>query len=125
MTRTRVPLRFRFSGGSRAGIGVLIASAATTLALPVVAQPAAGGTPPAGTRETVGRSGTNRVVTPVNQIVTPIGIQVDLPGMRPQTLALSPNGRLLATSGKTHDLVIVDPVTGEILQRVPLPSDKL
>ena len=42
--------------------------------------------------------------------------------MRPQALALSPDGRLLVTAGKTHDLVVIDPATGKILQRVPLPS---
>jgi YVTN family beta-propeller protein len=60
---------------------------------------------------------------PVNQVVTPSGIQVELPGLRPQVLALSPDGRLLITSGKTHELVAVDPATGRILQRVPLPPD--
>lgn len=60
---------------------------------------------------------------PVNQVVTPAGIQVELPGLRPQVLALSPDGRLLITSGKTHELVAVDPATGRILQHVPLPPD--
>ena len=75
------------------------------------------------TRETVGQIGTNRWYTPANQILTPVGLQVQLPGMRPQALALSPNGKLLVTSGKTHDLVVIDPVTGKVLQNVPLPSD--
>jgi YVTN family beta-propeller protein len=75
------------------------------------------------TRETVGQLGTNRWYTPANQILTPAGLQVELPGMRPQALVLSPNGKLLVTSGKTHDLVVIDPVTGKILQNVPLPSD--
>ncbi|MBL9176375.1 MAG: bifunctional YncE family protein/alkaline phosphatase family protein [Verrucomicrobiales bacterium] len=75
--------------------------------------------------ETVGHSGTNRTVLPVNQIVTPLGRQVELPGLRPQGLALSPNGRLLVTSGKTSELVVVDPATGEIRQRVGLPADAL
>ncbi len=75
--------------------------------------------------ETVGRHGVYRTVTPVNQIITPAGIQVDLPGLRPQALALSPNGRMLATSGKTSQLVIVDPQSGAIKQRVVLPSDSL
>jgi YVTN family beta-propeller protein len=74
--------------------------------------------------ERVGQAGTNRIITPVNQILTPAGLQVELPGLRPQVLALSPDGRLLVTSGKTHELVVIDPVTGKILQRVPLPSDK-
>jgi YVTN family beta-propeller protein len=75
------------------------------------------------TTEHVGRNGTNRTVTPVNQVLTPYGIQVELRGMRPQVLALSPNGQLLATSGKTSEIVIVDPATGLIRQHVPLPSD--
>ena len=77
----------------------------------------------AGPSETVGRAGTNRVITPVNQILTPAGLQVELPGLRPQAIALSPNGRLLVTCGKTAELVVLDPATGSILQRVPLPSD--
>jgi YVTN family beta-propeller protein len=74
-------------------------------------------------KEHVARYSPDRIVTSVNQIVTPKGGQVDLPGMRPQTLALSPDGQLLVTSGKTHSLVVVDPQTGQILQKVPLPSE--
>ena len=36
--------------------------------------------------EQVGHQATNRILTPVNQILTPLGIQVDLPGMRPQAV---------------------------------------
>ncbi len=75
----------------------------------------------AGT-EPVGQVGPQRYVTPVNQVLTPVGTQVELPGMRPQGLALSPDGRLLATSGKTQDLVLLDPQSGAIKQRVALPS---
>lgn len=75
------------------------------------------------TRERVGRDVLNRIVLPVNQVLTPYGATVDLPGMRPQALALSPNGRLLAVSGKTSELVIMDPATGQILQRVELPAN--
>ena len=76
------------------------------------------------TREKVGQVGTNSYYTPVNQVVTPAGRQVELPGMRPQAIALSPNGRVLVTAGKTHNLVVLDPGTGEVLQRLALPSDK-
>ncbi len=72
----------------------------------------------------VGRIGANCYFTPANQVLTPAGVQVELPGLRPQTLALSPDGKILVTSGKTHELVVVDPRTGRILQRVPLPSEK-
>ena len=80
--------------------------------------------PATNSTDRVGRSGTNRFVTPANQILTPVGIQVELPGMRPQVLGLSPDGQILITSGKTATLVVVDPVSGKILQRVALPSEK-
>jgi YVTN family beta-propeller protein len=73
--------------------------------------------------EPVGRFG-DRFVTPVNQIVTPAGKQVELPGLRPQALALSANGRLLAVSGRTSEILILDPASGEIRQRVALPSSQ-
>ncbi|NLH44498.1 MAG: beta-propeller fold lactonase family protein, partial [Planctomycetes bacterium] len=76
-------------------------------------------------KEPVGRAGPQRFITPVHQILTPAGVQVDLPGMRPQAVALSPDGRLLITSGKTQDLVLVDPQTGEVKQRVKLPSSEM
>jgi YVTN family beta-propeller protein len=77
------------------------------------------------TSETVGRAGTNRFVTPANQLLTPAGIFIELPGMRPQALALSPDSKLLVTAGLTHELVVFNPATGKILQHVPLPSDKM
>src|SRR5271157_3054850 len=81
--------------------------------------PAGAGSPDAAA-EPVGRSGPNRLVTPVNQIVTPLGRQVELPGLRPQALALSPDGRLLAVAGKTSEVVLLDAATGAIRQRVGL-----
>ena len=77
-----------------------------------------------GTTETVGRT-TNGFETPVNQLVTPAGTVVELPGLRPQALALSPDGKLLGTAGLTQELVVLDPATGKILQRVPLPADQI
>lgn len=74
--------------------------------------------------EPVGRSGANRSVTPVNQIITPIGQTVELPGLRPQALALAPNGRILVVSGKTNEIIVIDPNTGKIRQHVPLPNEK-
>ena len=76
------------------------------------------------TRAHVGEIATNCFYTPANQILTPAGIQVELPGLRPQAIALSPDGKLLVTAGKTHELVVIDPRTGKILQRVALPSDQ-
>jgi YVTN family beta-propeller protein len=60
--------------------------------------------------------------TPVNQWLTPAGRQVELPGMRPLALALSPDKRFLVTAGQTHELVVLDPMYGKILQHVPLPE---
>src|SRR3954469_23573304 len=79
--------------------------------------------PTDSTRETVGKRSANRSFTPVNQILTPTGVQVELPGMRPQALALSPDSKLLVTAGKTHVLVVLNPASGAILQHVPLPSE--
>jgi YVTN family beta-propeller protein len=73
--------------------------------------------------EPVGRNSAGLVVTPVNQLVLPAGQTLDLPEMRPQALALSPDGRLLVAAGKTHEIVVVDPQTGRILQHVPLPAE--
>ena len=61
----------------------------------------------------------------VQQTLTPAGIQVELLGSRPQALALSPDGKILATSGKSSELILVDPVTGEVLQEAAfLPSEE-
>lgn len=76
----------------------------------------------ANATEKVGRYGTNEAVLPVNQRITPFGRFVDLPGLRPQVVALSPDGRWLVTSGKTSELVVLDPRSGAIQQRVPLPG---
>jgi YVTN family beta-propeller protein len=87
-------------------------------------------TPPAqplvgqvSTQEVVGIVGPNRFNTPANQVLTPAGLQIELPGMRPQALALSPDGRLLVTAGKTHELVVLDPQSGKLRQHVLLPSE--
>lgn len=74
--------------------------------------------------ERVGRGTGNRTVLPVNQVVTPLGTQTDLAGLRPQAMALSPDGRRLVVSGKTSELIVLDPANGTILQRVQLPSEK-
>ena len=63
-------------------------------------------------------------MTPVNQLVTPYGRQLDLAGLRPQAVALAPNGKLLVTAGKTSELIVVDPAEATVLQRVALPSEE-
>lgn len=75
------------------------------------------------TTEIVGHQ-TNGLETPVNQLVTPAGIYILLPGMRPNALALSPDGKLLVTSGLLQELLVLDPASGEILQHVPFPKEK-
>jgi len=74
------------------------------------------------TTETVGHN-TNGLETPVNQLVTPAGILIELPGIRPNAFALSPDGKLLVTAGLTRRLVVLNPATGKILQHVRLPAD--
>jgi DNA-binding beta-propeller fold protein YncE len=60
--------------------------------------------------------------TPDNQLVTPVGTFVELPGVRPNALALSPDGKILVTAGMTHELIVLDPGSGRILQRAQFPS---
>jgi YVTN family beta-propeller protein len=72
----------------------------------------------------VGRVAANLYQTPNGQMLTPTSRQIELPGMRPQALALSPEGNLLATAGKNHTLVLIDPAEGRILQTVQLSTDK-
>jgi len=74
------------------------------------------------TTETVGHN-PNGLETPVNQLVTPAGIFVEFPRIRPNALALSPDAKLLVTSGMTRELLVVDPLTGKILQHVPFPAE--
>ncbi len=74
--------------------------------------------------ETVGRKpGGRRTVLPVHQVLTPHGRLVDLPGLRPQAIAFGPGRRTLLVSGKTSELLVMDPDTGEVRQRVALPSE--
>ena len=72
----------------------------------------------------VGQLGTNLYRTSVHQLLSPVGKQIELRGSRPQGIALSPDGRLLVVSGKTAELVVLDPVTGDIRQHLALPSSK-
>ncbi|MGD0814773.1 MAG: hypothetical protein ABSA83_14300 [Verrucomicrobiota bacterium] len=50
------------------------------------------------TTDPVGPNAAGGFETPVNQLVAPAGRQVELPDMRPQALALSPDKRLLVTA---------------------------
>jgi len=70
----------------------------------------------------VGRVAEQRFQTPTGQVLTPAGHQVELPAMRPQALALSPDGRILAAAGKTNALVLIDPQRRQVLQSIPLSS---
>ncbi len=83
--------------------------------------------PPAPSRNTepVGWLAPGRLSTPVNQIVAPVGRHIILPGLRPQGLALSPDGTILVVSGKTSEVLVLDPADGKIRQRVPLPPEKI
>jgi len=98
-----------------AAAALLLVSASASSPVPVQAQDPK--------KETVGAKPQARTVTPVNQVVTPFGLNLTLPGLRPQALALSPDGKLLAIAGKTHSLLIVDAATGKIRQEVPLPAE--
>src|SRR5436305_4181088 len=57
---------------------------------------------------------------PTGQLLTPAGRQILLPGIRPQAMALSPRGDLLAVIGNAEILTLLDPQTGLPLQTVAL-----
>ena len=73
----------------------------------------------------VGRRPDGTQMTPVNQLVDPAGKQIELPGLRPQVVAISPDGRLIATSGKTNEVVILKAAESEIIARVRPPAEQL
>src|SRR5262249_26161991 len=73
------------------------------------------------TRDKVGPDpvrGYDRIITPDNQILTPAGIHIPLPATRPQALALSPNGKILALGGRTGQLLICEAEKGTPVQLV-------
>ncbi|MEN6559649.1 MAG: beta-propeller fold lactonase family protein [Acidobacteriota bacterium] len=98
--------------------------AAASIMILLLAASVRSGVPAAQDKETVGPKGAGRTVLPVNQVVTPYGTQLTLPGLRPQALALSPDGTLLAVSGKTSELVIIDARSGRLKQQVALPGEE-
>lgn len=75
------------------------------------------------TTDLVGRWRDDVIQTPVNQVLTPYGRQVELAGLRPQALALSPDGKHLLVSGKTSELLVIDVEKAEVVQRVALPGE--
>ncbi|MGZ5497654.1 MAG: phosphoesterase, partial [Candidatus Aminicenantales bacterium] len=100
------------------------AAAAAAIVLLAAASSGRSGLPAAQDKDTVGPKAPGQAVLPVNQIVTPYGLQSTLPGLRPQALALSPDGKLLAVSGKTPELIILNAVSGKVEQEVALPAEE-
>lgn len=72
---------------------------ATFLLIPALAGDNAPSEEPAGlTSEPVGRDAEGRTFAPVNQVLTPMGRQIELAGLRPRAVALSPDGKLAVAS---------------------------
>jgi len=71
----------------------------------------------------VARPASTGTLLPVGQELVPTGRQIELPRLRPQVLAMSPDGRLLVTSGLSSELVVLDPADGRVRQRVPLAPE--
>jgi YVTN family beta-propeller protein len=65
----------------------------------------------------------NRYLLPTNQVLTPAGIQAALPGLRPQAVALSPDGQLLVVAGNSKKLISLDPDSGKILAETTFAPD--
>jgi YVTN family beta-propeller protein len=70
--------------------------------------------------EAFGQEETLERYVPTGQLLTPAGWQIPLPKMRPQGLALSPDGKLLAVAGNSERLLLLSTKTGETLQAVLL-----
>lgn len=70
------------------------------------------------TTDLVGRWRDDVIVTLVNQVLPPYGRQGELPGLSPQALTLSPDGKLPLVTGKTSELLVIDIEMGEVAQRV-------
>ncbi len=71
--------------------------------------------------------GPDQIQTPVNQVLTPFGQLVQLPGVRPQAVALSPDGELLVLSGKSSQLLVFGFAgDGSVVerQRVAFPDEQ-
>jgi len=96
---------------------IFVIAAAGILALTALSQTQA---PPA---QKVGVGKDGRTILPVDQIAAPAGRQIELPRVRPQALALSPDGSILVTAGKSAELIVIDPVAGVVKQRVALPPE--
>lgn len=75
------------------------------------------------TDDRTGKIGEQTWLLPTGQIIRPAGRQVDLPGWRPQTVTLSPDGKFVAVAGGTKDVLLLDPVTGKELGRAAMPAD--
>ncbi len=98
----------------------LAASILVTVAHAEVAAPAKA---PAPAVEKVGKIAEGKWLLPTGQTITPAGRQIDLPGIRPQALTLSPNGKYLAVAGSSKDVLIFDAATGQELSRMTMPGD--
>jgi YVTN family beta-propeller protein len=72
----------------------------------------------------VGRVADELYVTSTGQLLTPAGRQVELPGMRPQAVALSPDGKLLVSAGATNKLIVFDAVSGQVLHGLSFSTNR-
>ena len=104
---------------------VLALGLAVLLLTPVCGRGAKAPATPLSPPDAVGRVAPNRYQTATGQVLTPLGTQVELPGMRPQALALSPDGAVLAAAGRRDALVLIEPNRGMIFQTVPLSFSKI
>ncbi len=71
----------------------------------------------------VGRIATNRYALPTGQLLSPTGTQIELPTMRPQVIALSPDRKVLVTAGKTNGIAVIDIATGKVIQMATLSTN--
>jgi YVTN family beta-propeller protein len=73
--------------------------------------------------DAIGRIATNRYALPNGQLLSPAGAQIELPSMRPQVFAMSPDRKVLVTAGKTNGIAVIDVASGKVIQMATLSTN--
>src|SRR4051795_6321500 len=73
--------------------------------------------------DAVGRIATNRYALPTGQLLSPAGKQIELPTMRPQVFAMSPDRKVLIAAGKTNGIAVIDVASGKVIQMATMSTN--
>ena len=62
---------------------------------------------------------------PTQQWIRPAGEQVVLAGLRPQAVAVAPDESYVVVTGRSAELILIDPSSAKVIGKVPMPSGGL